>query len=43
VEWMWRNEREGGARNGREIRWMKEIWNRRERIEKEKREDRKKC
>jgi hypothetical protein len=36
---MWRNEREGE----KTIRWMKEIRNRRERIEKEKREDRKKC
>jgi hypothetical protein len=40
---MYRNEREGGkgmGRNlnedGREIRWMKEIWKRRERIEIER-------
>jgi hypothetical protein len=42
VEWMWRNERERKEQgeilnqNGREIRWMKEIWKRRERIKKER-------
>jgi hypothetical protein len=40
--WSERRERERKERgeilneDGREIRWMKEIWNRRERIEKER-------
>jgi hypothetical protein len=43
VERMGRSEREGGkerreilSENGREIRWMKYVWKRRERIEKER-------
>jgi hypothetical protein len=34
IEYMWSGEIL--CENGREIRWMKEIWKRRERIEKEK-------
>jgi hypothetical protein len=50
IEHMWNGcsemrERERTILNedGREIIWMKEIWKRRERIEKERRGDRKKC
>jgi hypothetical protein len=39
-EWMRRNEKKERGEilneDGREIGWMKEIWNRRDRIEKER-------
>jgi hypothetical protein len=39
-EWMRRNEKKERGKilneDGREIGWMKEIWNRRDRVEKER-------